>query len=233
MSNEEPPTTHNNPTTKSSFWDWIWPTIAGVIITKLFGIAGALVIFGAYYWLKPKLGIWRAVAASSMAGVVFAVGLAAMLENFADNPTKTIPSAESHPSAKPRPTVDSQEQQRVLLSAAGEIIAKYPQLDPDSPMVDQAAIDFVIGRRDAYTANGHAMDIALRMAANDFGEQLSASRQREAAQRYAQQITSHRFNQPSAGQAAPVTNDYIRRKNAPCQSKAVMSDEDMARCRGQ
>lgn len=199
MCNEVPPSAPNDPTTKSRFWDWIWPTVAGVIVAKLFGIAGALVIFGAYYWLKPKLGAWGAVASSCVAGVVFAVGLAVMLENFAANPTKTIPRAESPPSSKPAPTTDSEEQQRALLSAAKEILAKYPQLDPDSPMVDQSAIDYVIGRRDAYTANGHAIDIALRMAANDFGEQLSASRQREAEQRYAQQITSHRFNQPSAG----------------------------------
>lgn len=234
MKSSQPHTTTqqpNNPTTKSSFWDLIWPTIAGAITAKLFGIVGALVIFGAYFWLKPKLGVWGAVAASSVAGVAFAVGLAVMLENFAANPTNTIPSAESPQSSKPTPTVDSQEQQRALLSAAREILAKYPQLDPDSPKVDQSAIDFVIVRRNAYSANGHAIDLALRMAANDYGEQLAASQRREAEQRYAQQIATHRFNQSSTGQAQPVTNDYIRRKNESCQPKDVMTDEEIARCR--
>ncbi len=231
MGNEELPTAPNTLPTKSRFWDWIWPTVFGVIIARLFGFAGAIVIFGAYYWLKPKLGVWWAVAASSVAGVIFAVGLAAILESSAANPTKATPSAESPHSSKEPPAVESKEQQLALQSAAKDIVAKYPQLDPDSSIVDESAINYVISRRDAYAANGHAIDIALRMAANDYGEQIAASQQREAEQRYAQQISSQRFNQPSVSQAQPVTNDYIRRKNEPCQASAVMTDEEIARCR--
>ena len=54
-------------------------TIVGGITVKLFDLMGGLVTFGAYYWLKPKLGTWGAVAASGVLGVVAAVGLSAML----------------------------------------------------------------------------------------------------------------------------------------------------------
>lgn len=217
--------------TKSSRWDWIWPTFAGVVAAKLFGFVGCLVIFGAYYWLKPKLGAWGAVAVSSVLGVCVAVGLAALLETLVTTPSNAIPSSEPPPSTQAIPSVAPAEQQRDLLLAADQIIAKYPQLDPNSRMADQSAIDYVVARRDAYAGKGHAIDIALRMAANDYGEQLAASQQRESEQRYAQQISSQRFNQPSVSQAQPVTNDYIRRKNESCQPKDVMSDEEIARCR--
>lgn len=36
--------------------------------------------FGTYYWLKPKLGTWGAVALASVIGVVVAVGLLAMIQ---------------------------------------------------------------------------------------------------------------------------------------------------------
>ena len=60
---------------KSSSWGWIWPTIIAAIIYKLIGILGGVVAFGTYYWLKPKFGTWRAVAASAVLGVVVGVGL--------------------------------------------------------------------------------------------------------------------------------------------------------------
>ena len=164
--------------------------------------------------------------------ICFALVLAALLESSASTPTKTIPNSELPQASKATPSVAPEEQQRALLEAANEIIAKHPQLDPDSPMVDQSAIDYVVAKRDAYAANGHAIDIALRMAANDYGERLAASQQQEAAKRYEQQITSQRFNQQSVSQVQPVTNDYIRRKGEPCQAKDVMTDEEIARCRG-
>lgn len=64
---------------KSGSWDWLWPSILAVIIVKLFGLVGGLVAFGSYYWLKPKLGTWGAVAASGVIGVVVAIGLLAMI----------------------------------------------------------------------------------------------------------------------------------------------------------
>lgn len=79
MINEEANTPADNAPKKSNSWDWIWPSIVGVIIAKLFGIVGCLVTIGAYYWLKPKLGPWGAVATSCVLGVVTAFGLLAML----------------------------------------------------------------------------------------------------------------------------------------------------------
>ena len=66
---------------KSGSWDWLWPSILAVIIVKLFGLVGGLVTFGCYYWLKPKLGNWGAVAASGVIGTVVAIGLMAMIRN--------------------------------------------------------------------------------------------------------------------------------------------------------
>ena len=67
------------PEKKPGSWDWLWPSILAVIIVKLFGLVGGLVAFGSYYWLKPKLGTWGAVAASCVIGVVVAIGLLAMI----------------------------------------------------------------------------------------------------------------------------------------------------------
>ncbi|MCO4240591.1 hypothetical protein ACFOW3_05300 [Acidovorax facilis] len=67
------------PERKSGSWDWLWPSIVAVIIVKVFGLVGGLVTFGCYYWLKPKLGTWGAVAVSSVIGVVVAIGLLAMI----------------------------------------------------------------------------------------------------------------------------------------------------------
>jgi hypothetical protein len=64
---------------KSGSWDWIWPSIVAVVIVKVFGLVGGLVTLGCYYWLKPKLGTWGAVAASGGIGVVAAIGLLAMI----------------------------------------------------------------------------------------------------------------------------------------------------------
>ena len=66
---------------KSSSWDWLWPSIVAVIIVKLFGLVGGLVTFGCYYWLKPKLGTWGAVAASGVIGAVVAIVLLAMIRS--------------------------------------------------------------------------------------------------------------------------------------------------------
>lgn len=69
------------PAKKSGAWDWLWPSLAAVIIVKLFGLVGGLVTFGCYYWLKPKLGTWGAIAASSVVGVVAAIGFLAMVRS--------------------------------------------------------------------------------------------------------------------------------------------------------
>lgn len=131
--------------------------------------------------------------------------------------------------AKASPNTDAEE--RAFLTAGQEIMAKYPQLDANSPFADQAAIDYVIRKRDAYISNGQARDIALRMATNDFIEQQNNQPQREAEQRYAKQISSYRFTTPAATGSQAPSNDYIRRKNESCQAKDVMTDEEIARCR--
>ena len=69
----------STPERKSGSWDWRWPTILAVIIVRLFGLVGGLVSFGSYYWLKPKLGTWGAVAASGAIGIVVAISLLAMI----------------------------------------------------------------------------------------------------------------------------------------------------------
>lgn len=75
-----PATAHvTTPEKKSGSWDWLWPSILAVIIVKLFGLVGGLVAFGSYYWLKPKLGTWGAVAASGVVGIVVAIGLSAII----------------------------------------------------------------------------------------------------------------------------------------------------------
>lgn len=79
MSNEELDTQASSTIIKHNSWDWIWPSIVGVIIVKLFGLVGGLVTIGTYFWLKPKLGVWAAVAASGALGIVVAVGLTVML----------------------------------------------------------------------------------------------------------------------------------------------------------
>jgi len=67
------------PEKKSGSWDWLWLSILVGIIVKLFGLVGGLVAFGSYYWLKPKLGTWGAIAAAGLISVVVAIGLLAMI----------------------------------------------------------------------------------------------------------------------------------------------------------
>lgn len=76
-----PVTPVTTPQKNSGSWDWLWPSIAAIIIVKLFGLVGGLVTFGCYYWLKPKLGIWGAVAVSGVIGVVVAIGFLAMIRS--------------------------------------------------------------------------------------------------------------------------------------------------------
>lgn len=66
---------------KSGSWDWLWPSILAVIVVKVFGLVGGLVTFGCYFWLKPKLGTWGAVAASGVIGAAAAIGLLAMIRS--------------------------------------------------------------------------------------------------------------------------------------------------------
>jgi len=69
------------PEKKSGSWDWLWPTILAVIIVRLVGLVGGLVTIGSYYWLKPKMGTWGAVAVSGIIGVVVALAVFAMIRS--------------------------------------------------------------------------------------------------------------------------------------------------------
>ena len=79
MTNEESSTPAVIEPKKGTSWDWLLPTIAAVAIVKVFGLVGGLVTFGVYYWLKPKIGTWGAIAVAGAIGVLTAISLAAML----------------------------------------------------------------------------------------------------------------------------------------------------------
>ncbi len=70
----------DNGVVKSNSWGWIWSSIVGITIMKLFGIAGGLVTIAAYYWLQPKVGTWGSVVVSGVLGVAAAVGLTLMIQ---------------------------------------------------------------------------------------------------------------------------------------------------------
>lgn len=145
-------------------------------------------------------------------------------------------SKSTSPATASTPAVPSQVQeiapsqskeQQDLLKAAQEIIARFPQLDIESPNKDQVAIDFVVRIRDGYVARGHAIDIALRMAANDYAEEL----QRQAQQRYVTQTTASRNKVPPA-QGKPVLTWYEQQeRRRKCNIQPVMTDAEMAACR--
>ena len=64
--NNEKPTSSTAIAKKSKSWHWVWLSIVGAIIARLFGLVGALVFIGAYCWLKPKMGTWVAIAAAGV-----------------------------------------------------------------------------------------------------------------------------------------------------------------------
>ncbi len=112
--------------------------------------------------------------------------------------------------------------QQEFIRAAQEIMAKFPQLDINSPSKNMAAIDYVVSARDGYVSKGYDIDIARRMAANDYAEALQRQVQRAPPQQAA----------ASSGQAAPGQNwrdkQDARRK---CNIQPVMTDAEIAACR--
>lgn len=58
----------------------------------------------------------------------------------------------------------AKQQETEMKRAAAELVKAYPQLDPNSPDVDQDAIDFVVARRNKLIGEGRPMHEALRMA---------------------------------------------------------------------
>lgn len=70
MSNEDTPSQSVPASRKSGRWDWLWPSIAAMVIVKISGAVGGLVTLGVYYRLKTRLGTRGAVAIATGAGVV-------------------------------------------------------------------------------------------------------------------------------------------------------------------
>lgn len=142
---------------------------ASYIVTGLFF---AVVIMSQLQVAKEKEAAVASPAASS--GQIPSM----KAEDFLDG--KNLPASTPAVPSQVQEVVPSQsKEQQDLLKAAQEIIARFPQLDIESPNKDQVAIDFVVRIRDGYVARGHEIDIALRMAANDYAEEL----QRQAQQR--------------------------------------------------
>lgn len=79
MSNGDVVTPQPETKANSGGWDWLLPTITAVVIVKLFGLIGGLAAFGLFYWLKPKLGIWGAIAVAGIAGAALAIGLGILI----------------------------------------------------------------------------------------------------------------------------------------------------------
>lgn len=183
--------------------------------------------------------IWSGVGLGTIAASTVVIAGIVMIYGAMSSPSKQHDSqpapqtSDAVPNRQAAPQSVEGEQQQLLSGAAREIIARFPQLDPGSPMADQSAIDYVVGRRDAYAANGHAIDIALRMAANDYAEQLHSQQQQETDQQYAKQISSHQFtNTVSSGRQSQTWSEQREARSNGCQPKAVMTDEEIARCRG-
>ncbi|CAM5788082.1 hypothetical protein [Rhizobacter fulvus] len=79
MSNDEQIAQAAIAETKSSSWGWLLPSVATLVIVKLFGLVGGLVTFGMYYVLKPKIGAWGGAAVAAVLGVVAALSFVAMM----------------------------------------------------------------------------------------------------------------------------------------------------------
>lgn len=79
MSNEESSAAAVTEPKKSSSWDWLLPSIAAVVIVKLFGVLGGLIAVGVYYLLMPKLETCGAVTVAGVTGVIAASVLGAVL----------------------------------------------------------------------------------------------------------------------------------------------------------
>ena len=106
MNNEELATPADNSKKRSYRWRWLWYSIVGVIIAKLFGFAGCIITIGAYYWLKSKMGTWPAVAIAGTFGLITTISLSLMLSDNPSNALKTFPNASYNVSIS-KPTFDT------------------------------------------------------------------------------------------------------------------------------
>lgn len=74
-SREPAATVAATPEKKSGSWVWFWTVVVTTIVIKFFGAVPGVVAIGSYFWLKPKLGTWGALATSALIGVAVAFGL--------------------------------------------------------------------------------------------------------------------------------------------------------------
>ncbi len=166
-----------------------------------------------------KKGILVSLVWSGFGIVVFAVGTAVFFGVFmlygAMFSTPKPQGFQPAPQVQETPPLPSKKQQD-FLRAAQEIIAEFPQLDVESPNKNQAAIDYVVRVRDGYIAKGYEIDVALRMAANDYAEAL-----RQAQRTYVQPSFPPPLREPSPQQ----------RERPNCNIQPVMTDAEMAACR--
>lgn len=65
----------------SSTWALILLVIICLVMIKVLGFVGALVTFGAYYWLKPKIGVLGAIILSTVLGLVSGFAVAFFILN--------------------------------------------------------------------------------------------------------------------------------------------------------
>jgi uncharacterized RDD family membrane protein YckC len=140
---------------------------------------------------------------------------------------KPTPATQKQPAPEvfvdPIQATQQNKEQQDLLMVAQEIIATFPQLDVNSPTKNQLAIDYVVRVRDGYVAKGHKIDVALRMAANDYAEVLRGQEQ----QKYIQE-----FAKPTVAKSKPSLTWHekqeLRRK---CNIQPVMTDAEIDACR--
>jgi curved DNA-binding protein CbpA len=80
---------------KSSRWHNVVALVASVVLARLIGILGALIVFLVFYWIKPKRGTGQAVAVSVVAGVVVAAIFSTALQATWRDWTKPAAQAQA------------------------------------------------------------------------------------------------------------------------------------------
>lgn len=68
--------------TNGKWYDFIWPSLVGVLLAKLFGLIGALAAMGIYFGVKPRLGTAGAVVLSAIGGAAVAFIAAQLLRSM-------------------------------------------------------------------------------------------------------------------------------------------------------
>ncbi len=66
----------------SSTWALIPLVIICLVMIKVLGFIGALVTFGTYYWLKPKIGALGGIILSAVLGLVSGLVVAFLILNL-------------------------------------------------------------------------------------------------------------------------------------------------------